>query len=98
MQLGDQEGHSGRWQHADPHDVRARAGQPGRDGGLEHLAAGPRVPADDGHRAVGGVVFGQHPCGACRHRQGQLRGQVVIGQTTHSVGAEQTCHACALQG
>ena len=46
-----QVGHRGGRQHPDPQRVDALAGQPGDDRGFEHLAAGPRVAADDGDAA-----------------------------------------------
>ena len=50
---------AGRGQHADAERVGARRGEPGDDRGFQHLAAGPRIAADDGDRAVRAVALGQ---------------------------------------
>ena len=83
----------GRGQHADAERVGARSGEPGDDRGLQHLAAGPRIAADDGDRAVRrGPRLGQDVRGARvgeRHRE--LRGEhLAVGEAAHAVGTEQT--------
>ena len=57
---------------------RRRRGQPGRDGGLQHLAAGPRVTADDGERPRSESPA-QHAA-ARRPDACQLRRQLGVGQ------------------
>ncbi len=46
VHLGGQVSHPGRGQNPNAHNVCARAREPGRDGGLEHLTAGARIAAD----------------------------------------------------
>ncbi len=91
-QLADQVRDGGGRQHADLHHVRAGRGQPGGDGRLQHLAAGPRVPADDRDRPVRAVVLDQHPRGRRGDGQRQLRGQLGVRQATNTVGTEQASH------
>ena len=65
---------------------------PGDDGGFEHLAAGPRIAADDGDPAL--ATGGAEPTSGGRPEgQRQLRGQIGVGDTADSVGAKQSTHA-----
>ncbi len=48
-----QVGHRRRGQHTDAEGVDALAGDPGDDGGFEHLAAGARITADHGDPSAG---------------------------------------------
>jgi hypothetical protein len=48
VQGGCEVSHARRWHHAESDDVHAAGGQPGYDSGLEELARGSRIAADDG--------------------------------------------------
>ena len=86
-------GHGRGRQHADPQCVHALAGDPGDHRGFEHLTAGPGVAADDGH-AAGTCTDTAEPSSRRRtQRQRQLRGQILVGDAAHPVGAEQSSHA-----
>ena len=63
VELADQVRDGRGRQHTDPDRVGAGGGEPGDDGGLEHLAAGAGVAADHGDRTVGPVALGQHARG-----------------------------------
>ncbi len=88
-----QVGHRGGRQNADPQRVDTLAGQPGDHRGLEHLAAGPRVAADDGDATGMTTDAAQPPGRRGAQRQRQLSGQILIGDSAHPVGAEQSTHA-----
>ena len=84
----------GRGQHADAERIGARSGEPGDDRGFQHLAAGPRIAADDGDRAVRAVAFGQDVRGRGGERHRELRGEhLAVGEAAHAVGTEQTPRA-----
>ena len=82
-------GQRGRRQDAGAQHLGAGAGQPGDDRGLEHLPAGAGVTADDRDGTRGPVAVGEHSGGGTRHREGQLRREVGVGQTPDAVGPEQ---------
>ena len=83
-------GDGGGRQHADAQRVDALTGQARDDGGFEHLAAGPRVTADDRHPP--GVMGRAEPRGRRTQRQRQLSGQLAIGNAADTVGTEQSTH------
>ncbi len=72
--VGDQERDGGRGQHPDAHRVGTGRGEPGDDRGLEHLAARPRVAADDGDRPVRAVPLGEHAGGGRGQRRRRAPG------------------------
>ena len=88
-QVGDRR----RRQHTDAQRVDALAGQPGDHRGLEHLAAGPRVAADHGDAAALTADAAQPTRRRRAQCQRQLSGQILIGDSAHPVGAEQSSHA-----
>ena len=91
--LRGEERHARRRQHTDPHDRRPRAGQAGDDRGLEHLAAGPRIPPDDREWRVRTVGLGQHVRRGDRDPQSASSGaEVGVGETPDAVGAEESTH------
>ena len=86
---------------ADSQRVDTRRGQPGTDGGFEHLPRRPRIPAHDRYGAARGRRYGaagpgpilrQDTCRCLRQRQRQLGCQVGICQTTYAIGTEQVPH------
>ena len=64
-------------------------GQPGDHGGLEHLAAGPRVAARRPRRGrCDASCADEHAGRRTGDGQRQLRGEVAVGQPPDAVGAE----------
>ena len=68
--------------------------RPGHDGGLEELPGDPGVAADDGHRSVAleGAGLGEDVRGGNGKVQGQLSGEITVGQTPDPVRAEKASH------
>ena len=64
------------------------------DGGRQELARGARIPPDDGHATVPGELAGlpEHSGGGDREIQCEVRSNVLIGEATYAVGAEESCH------
>ena len=85
--------HSGRGQHADAQRVDALAGHPGDHRRLQHLAAGPRIAAHHGDAARMASDVAQPARRRRAQSQRQLSGQILIGDSAHPVGAEQSSHA-----
>ena len=84
--------HPGRGQDVDAQHVRAGAGEAGHDRRLQHLAAGPRVPADDSQRRVRAVPFGEHMGRRLRDGHRQFGREIGVGQAADAVGAEKPAH------
>ena len=84
-------GDARRGQHPEQQDVDPRRGQAGDDGRLEELSGDARVPADDGERAVALELapVGQDTGGSNGKVQGQLSGQMTVGQAPDPVRAEE---------
>jgi hypothetical protein len=81
-------------QHANANRVGARCREACDDRGLQHLAAGPRIAADHGDRAVRAVALGQDVRGRGGERHRELRGEhLAVGEAAHAVGTEQTPRA-----
>ena len=87
-QVGDGRGR----QHAEQEYVDPRRGQARHDGVLEELSGDARVPADDGEGTVPLelAAVGQNTCGGNGKVQGQLRGQLTVGQAPDPVRAEKS--------
>ncbi len=85
----DQLGDGRRRDHSQQHHVGARAGEPGREGRLEHRAAAACVAADHHPRAVG-----EAPAQSPPDREGELRGQLTVRDPADAVRTEQPprCH------
>ena len=81
-------GHRRGGQHAHPQRVDALAGQAGDHRGLQHLAAGPRVPTDHGDTLARFTHVGQPPRRGGAQSQRQFGGQLPIGDSADTVGAE----------
>ncbi len=91
--------HRGRRQHTDPQDVHTGAGQARDHGGLEELPGRARVTPDDRGRPVPleGARLGQHVRRGHGEAQRHLRRQVRVGDTAHSVRAEESSHCGVLR-
>ena len=91
--LGEEGDARGR-QHPEQQDVDAGRGEPGHDGGLEELARDAGVAADDGERPVTVelAAVAQHVGGGNGKVQGQLRGEITVGQAPDPVRAEESRH------
>ena len=88
--VGDRRG----GQHPQPEHVDPGRGQPGHDGVLEELPGDARVPTDDGERAVAlelAPVGQDTGCGNGKV-QGQLSGQMTVGQAPDPVRAKDARH------
>ena len=80
-------------QDTDAQRVDSLTGHPGDHRRLEHLAAGPRIAAHHGD-AAGMTPDAAQPARRRRAQsQRQLGGQILIGDSAHPVGAEQSSHA-----
>ena len=90
-----QVGDAGRRQHAEQQHVDAGRGEPGDDRGLEELPGDAGVAADDGERPVPGerAALGEDVGRGNGKVQGQLRGQMTVGQAPDPVRAEESRHA-----
>ena len=91
-------GEARRGQHLGVEHVHARGGEAGADRGGEEVPRGTRVAGDD--RAGTGAAEGAERTEHVRRAHGQLhrelRGDVVVGASAHSVGAEESCHGVLL--
>ena len=65
-ELAHEVGDRGGGQDPDPQHIGARRREAGSYGGLQHLAAGPRVPAHNGNRPVPQTAIGEYPGGGTR--------------------------------
>ena len=85
----------GRGQHAEQQHVHAGGGEAGDHGGLEELPGDPGVAADNGHGPVAleGAALGEHVGSGNGKVQGQLSGQMTVGQAPDPVRAEKSRHA-----
>ena len=85
-------GDARRRQHAEQQHVDAGRGEARHDGGLQELARDPGVATDDGERAVPLEVaaVGQDVRRGDGQVQGQLSGEVTVGQAPDPVGAEES--------
>ncbi len=83
-------------QHAHPQHVHARAGQARHDGGLQELSGRPRIAPDHGHRPVAleGACLREHVRRRDRQTERQLRREIRVGDTAHTVRAEESSHWC----
>ena len=81
-------------EHTEQEDVDPGRGEPGHDGGLEELPGDPRVASDHGDRAVALERAGlaEHVCRGDGEVQGELRGDVAVGEAPDPVRAEETTH------
>ena len=85
----DEIGEGRRGDDAGTQHLGTGARQAGHHGRLEHLPAGAGVTADDRDGTRGPVAVGEHSGGGARHREGQLRRQVGVGQAADAVRTEQ---------
>ena len=85
--------HSRRGQDTDAQCVDAFTGYAGDHRGLEHLAAGPRVAAHHGDAPRMTTDAAQPARRRRTQSERQLGGQILIGDSAHPVGAEQSSHA-----
>ena len=78
-------------EHAEQEHVDPGAGQTGHHRGLEELSGDPGVATDHGHGPVPLELAGvaQDVGGGDGEVQGQLRGQVTVGQAPDPVRAEE---------
>jgi hypothetical protein len=85
-----EEGDPGRGQHAQQEHVDARRGEAGHDRSLEELPGDPGVTTDDGEGAVALELtgVGEDVGGGDGEVQGQLSGEVTVGQAPDPVRAE----------
>ena len=81
-------GHRRGGQHPDPQRVDALTGQPGDHRGLQHFAAGPRIATDHRDPSARFARTRQAPRRRGAQRQRQLSGQLAIGDSANTVGAE----------
>ncbi|CAM5290842.1 hypothetical protein SRIMM317S_00494 [Streptomyces rimosus subsp. rimosus] len=83
-------------QHAHPQHVHARAGQARHDRGLQELSRRPRIAPDHGHRPVPleRAGFREHMRRRDRETERQLGRQIGVGDTAHTVRAEESSHWC----
>lgn len=83
-------------QHAHPQHVHPGAGQAGHHRGLQELPRRPRITSDHGHRPVPleRACLGQHVRRRDREAERQLRRQIRVGDTAHTVRAEESSHCC----
>ena len=86
--------------HAGVEHVDAGAREPGRDGGGEELARDARVARDDGRRAAAGGArasawrpLPRTTAAAWARPQGEVGGEVAVGQPPDPVRAEEPRHA-----
>ena len=90
-----QVGDAGRRQHAEQQHVDAGGGQAGHHRRLQELPRDPGVAADHGHGPVAleGASLGEHVGRRNGKVQGQLSGQMTVGQAPDPVRAEKSRHA-----
>ena len=81
----DEQRRGGRRQHAGEQRVPAGRGDPGRRGGLEHLARLARVAQDHDLRALGGQQRGRR----AGQRQRELRRDLLAGYAANAICSEE---------
>ncbi len=83
-------------QHTDAQDVHARARQTCDDGGLQELAGGAGVAADDGRRPVAreGARLGEYVGRRHGEAERELSRQIRIGDAAYTVRSEELSHSC----
>ena len=93
--VAGQVGDAGRRQHPEQQHVDAGRGEPGDHRRLEELPRDAGVAADDGERPVTleRAALGEDVGGGNGEVQGQLGGEITVGQAPDPVRAEEARHA-----
>ena len=89
--VGEKRDPRGR-EHTHEHNIDAGAGQPGHDGGLEELPAGPAVATDHGRGSVTleRADIPEDMSSGNSQVQRQFRRYVAVGEATYSIGTEES--------